>query len=63
MRFLRLKDVTAITGVSRSQIYNLMGNGHFPRSVKLTERTVVWIESEIHEWMEKKITERFEKTS
>ena len=51
VRFLRLPEVLARTGLSRSTIYVRMAQGRFPRSVSLGGRAVGWIESKLNEWM------------
>jgi prophage regulatory protein len=48
---LRLKQVLARTGVSRSFLYQKMAEGLFPSCVRLGARAVGWIESEIDEWI------------
>jgi prophage regulatory protein len=48
---LRLKQILARTGLSRSFIYQKMAEGLFPESVRLGARTVGWIESEIEAWI------------
>jgi prophage regulatory protein len=58
MRLIRLKEVLRLTGLSRSTIYNRMGKGHFPKPVKLGERMVAWVESEIEDWIEELILQR-----
>lgn len=50
-RLLRLRQVQAITGLSRSTIYAWMGSGDFPRQVRLGARSVAWRESEILDWI------------
>ncbi len=50
-RFLRLKEVLAICGKSRSSIYEAIRRGEFPRPVKLGENSSAWIDTEINEWM------------
>lgn len=49
-RLLRLADVRAATGLSRSTIYKLMRAGDFPQSVQLTPKLVAWWESEVTAW-------------
>ncbi|EGR0142664.1 AlpA family transcriptional regulator [Vibrio cholerae] len=59
MRFLRLKDVMAITGLGRSTIYKFMADEtDFPKSVPLGGRAVAWVESEIEEWMKSRLSMR-----
>ena len=56
-RFLRLPEVIARTGLSRSTIYMRLDQGRFPPPVSLGGRAVGWIESEIDEWMRDRIAE------
>jgi prophage regulatory protein len=58
LRFIRLKEVMALTGLSRSSIYAFINDGKFPAQVRLAERTVAWVESEICDWMKQKIADR-----
>ena len=53
---LRLPSVKERTGLSRSTIYLLILKGTFPKQIKLGERAVGWIESDINEWIDKQIT-------
>ena len=55
MRFLRLPEVMARTGLSRSTIYVRLEQGRFPRPVSLGARAVGWIEAEVDEWMRERI--------
>ena len=50
VRFLRLPEVLARTGLSRSTIYVRLEQGRFPRPVSLGARAVGWIEAEVDEW-------------
>ncbi|HAU1152519.1 TPA: helix-turn-helix transcriptional regulator [Legionella pneumophila] len=52
---LRLETVKKRTGISRSNIYKLMSEDLFPKSISLGARAVGWIESEINEWIEQRI--------
>jgi prophage regulatory protein len=58
LKILRIKDVCKKIGLSRSTIYELIGEGLFPKSVKLTPRRVGWIESEIDDWIRNKTINR-----
>jgi prophage regulatory protein len=56
---IRLPEVMKRTALSRSQIYDLMERGEFPRSVKITgARSVAWAESEIVGWIAALLAER-----
>lgn len=58
MRFMRIKEVMACTGLGRSSIYKFMAQGHFPQSISLGERAVAWEFSEIEEWISIKVEAR-----
>ena len=56
IRFLRSSAVEALTGLSRTTIYDWSAQGRFPRAVRLSSaRAVRWIESEVEEWMDERI--------
>lgn len=50
-KHLRRRDVEALTGLSRSTIYDLMARGLFPRPVQLTTRAVAWPEGRVADWL------------
>ncbi|MBE9607866.1 helix-turn-helix transcriptional regulator [Chitinilyticum piscinae] len=50
-RILRMKDVTAITGISKSSIYRHIQSGHFPQSIRLSQHAVGWRSDQIEAWM------------
>ncbi len=52
---LRLPEVKARTGLSRSTIYLRMSEGAFPEPISLGARSVGWIESEINAWIAQRI--------
>jgi len=52
---LRLPNVKARTGLSRSTIYLRIAEGSFPKPVSLGGRAVGWIESEIDDWLKAQI--------
>jgi prophage regulatory protein len=47
--------VKARTGLSRSSIYQHMADGSFPRTVSLGARAVGWVESDVEDWISRKI--------
>jgi prophage regulatory protein len=57
-RFLRLAEVKKITSLSKSAIYEKIANGEFPRQVALSRQTVVWVESEVFDWMNQRLSSR-----
>jgi prophage regulatory protein len=52
---LRLPIVMRKCGLSRSAVYARIAQGAFPQPVKLGERAVGWVESEIDQWIEDRI--------
>lgn len=52
---LKIKDVQARTGLSRSSIYALGKIGMFPKPIKIGKRAVGWLEQDIDNWMLDKI--------
>ena len=56
-QILRLTDVIAMTGLSRSTIYLRMVQGKFPKKINLGSRAVGWISSEVNEWIDERIRE------
>lgn len=57
-QLLRLRQVEAKTGIKRAQIYLYMNKGLFPRSIKIGPSSVAWLESEIDEWINRRLGER-----
>ena len=55
-RYIRRPEVQALTGLSRSTIYDLMAKGAFPRPVRLTAKAVAWRDSEIADWLAQRPT-------
>ena len=58
LSFLRRSEVQRRTGLSRSTIYLRIKKGTFPKPVKLGERSVGWVESEIDDWSQVRIQQR-----
>ena len=63
-QLLSIKDVGHYTGLSRSTIYEMVNEKSdrydptFPKKVQLTQVRVVWVASEIAEWINTKIDKR-----
>lgn len=56
--FIRLEQVKARTGLSRSTLYAYIRDGRFPAPVSISERCVAWVEGEIDRWMAERIASR-----
>lgn len=51
LKIVRLPEATEKTGLSRSTIYDLISKGKFPKQIKLSPRTMGFLESELDEWV------------
>ena len=54
-KFLRLPEVKATTGLSKSSIYARIAEGTFPKQIPLGPRLVVWVEADIQNWINKQV--------
>jgi prophage regulatory protein len=50
-KLLRLTEVKASTGLSKSTIYTRISEGTFPKQISLGPRLVIWVESDIQKWI------------
>jgi len=55
-RLLRLPEVKRLTGLSKSSIYARIAEDSFPRQIPLGSRTVVWLETDIQNWIAEKVS-------
>ena len=56
-RLISLREVEQQTSLSRSTLYDLIRNKKFPAQIRVTERRIAWIQSEITSWIELKRSE------
>ena len=54
---IRLPEVKARVGLSRSEIYRREALGLFPRRVSLGARSVGWSQEEVESWIKQRIEE------
>ena len=54
-KLLRLPQVKFITGLSKSSIYARISEGTFPKQIALGPRLVVWVESDIQNWISEQV--------
>jgi prophage regulatory protein len=57
-RLIRLPEVKQRTGLSVPQLYRLMAENQFPRSVALGANTRGWVKSEVDDWIQARIDAR-----
>ena len=55
-KLLRLPQVKATTGLSKSSIYSRISEGTFPKQIPLGPRLVVWVESDIQNWIAEQVS-------
>ncbi|MBP2302563.1 helix-turn-helix transcriptional regulator [Azospirillum picis] len=59
-KLLRFPDVQARVGYTRVHIDRLERGGRFPKRVQIGARAVAWVESEIEDWLRRKMDSREE---
>lgn len=52
---LRLPQVKAVTGLSRSTIYQRIAEGKFPQPIVLGPRGRGWLNSDIQSWIQERV--------
>ena len=55
VKFLRLPQVKEVTTLSRSSIYRMVASGEFPKQISIGSNQVVWIKSQVDDWMNRQI--------
>lgn len=56
-RLIRRPEVIARVGLCKASIYNRMNTGEFPRPIPIGGGRVAWLESDIDEWIARRISE------
>jgi len=57
-KFLRFKQLRERVSLSHSTIYEQIAKGKFPRPHKIGVRAVAWLESDVQDWIESRISAR-----
>jgi prophage regulatory protein len=52
---IRIKEVMAMTGVSRTFIHKYRKEGGFPEPIYLSSRSIAWVRSSVEGWIKSKI--------
>lgn len=52
---IRLPDVCKQTGLKRTQLYELIKRGDFPRSIRISLRAVAWDRAAVDQWVRDRI--------
>ena len=53
---IRINTVKERTGLSRSTIYQFMKDGQFPKQIKLGARASGWLEAEVDDWLQERVS-------
>ena len=54
-RFIKLREVKALTTLSTSELYRRIAAGTFPRQIMLGPKSAVWLEAEVTAWCDERI--------
>ncbi|AZB97917.1 AlpA family transcriptional regulator [Acinetobacter baumannii] len=63
-QIIRIKEVIAVTGISRSVIYEKLNpqskcyDSTFPKPIKLSVNCVGWSALEVNQWIERRLASR-----
>lgn len=57
-RMLNIREVAAITGLSKATIYEWMARGTFPTSRRLGPNRIAWPADSIADWLESRPSNR-----
>lgn len=51
VEYLKLKEVIAMTKISKATIYRRLNAGEFPQPKRLSPRTIRWLKQDVEQWM------------
>lgn len=57
MKVLRRPEVEARVGFKRTAIYSMTAKGEFPKPILLGKRAVGWLETDVNEWIKRRVKE------
>jgi len=52
---IRLPEVMARTGLSRTMLYAKVKHGQFPEQIKIGTRAVAWPEHQVDDWINQRL--------
>lgn len=55
---LRPAEVSRLTGLSATTLWRFRKSGQFPKAIKLGEKSIGWLASEVDAWLESRLAER-----
>ena len=59
-KIIKRKELLELVSMSKSTLYNQVAENRFPKPIKLANRSVGWLTSDVLEWFEQKKGERSE---
>ncbi len=59
-KIIKRKELLELVSMSKSTLYNQVAENRFPKPIKLANRSVGWLTSDIQEWFEQKKGESLE---
>lgn len=57
-RLLRIREVLQLCGLSRATLYREIKLHAFPAPIKLSARSVGWLQEDVAQWLEARIAQR-----
>lgn len=57
-RILRKPEVLQMVGLGNTALYEAISENRFPRPVRLSKRSVGWLESEVQQWIKEQAEKR-----
>ena len=55
LRIMRRPEVEQITGLGRAAIYDQVKKGKFPAPIKLSVRSVGWLQGDVQDWIAERV--------
>jgi predicted DNA-binding transcriptional regulator AlpA len=57
-RLMRLREVMQLCGLSRATLYREVKRHAFPAPVKLSARSVAWLQDDVMKWINERVAQR-----
>lgn len=57
-RLMRIREVLQLCGLSRATLYREIKLRSFPQPVKLSARSVGWLQDEVMQWLDSRVAQR-----
>jgi len=54
-RLLRITEVLSISGLTRATLYREIAQHDFPAPLRISARSVAWLQDEVMQWVESRI--------